>query len=131
MGAWALDMSAAAVNHLIEGYGDDCGLVSLSIYLGLNYPDVVRAATVADRKQGRAGLGRRTIIRIAASLSHRLVLRRTFDPDEDYGIIVISDHAAVLRNGLVFDRQYVWDFSSWLAHHKETMTECQLLVVKE
>ena len=124
-------MSAAAINHLIEGYGDDCGIVALCEYLGRDYPEVVRAAIAVDRRQAAAGLGRRTIIRIAAQLGVTLVLQRVFDPDEAYGIIVSTDHAAVLRNGLVLDRMAVSDLADWLDNLKAQLTDCQLLVVKE
>lgn len=131
MEPWAKVVSAASVNSLIEGYGDDCALVSLAIYLGLDYPDVVRAVTITDKKQGTDGLSLRAIVRTASLLGYRLIVRRKFDLDEDYGIVVIADHCGVLRNGLVMDRQTVWELADWLAHNKATTEDCDLLVVKE
>jgi len=120
-------MTAAAVNRLEAGYpGDpDCGLVALSVYLGVSYTDVLRAVTTLDRRQGRNGLWRRTMVRVAAALGYTLK-RRT--PDEEaYGILVTADHAAVLRGGLVLDRLTVWELDDWLRDQKTELGQCDYL----
>jgi hypothetical protein len=129
-------VSAADVNHLIAGYETDCGIVALSVYLGVSYPDVVRAAALIDRRAGLHGLWRTTAMQVAAALGMPLARHRRFDPDDAYGVIVTgdvrdADHAGVLRNGLVLDRLAVWDLTDWLKYHKATLAKCSLLVVKE
>ena len=128
-------MSAAAVNRLESGHETeraDCGMVALAAYLeGVTYPEVIRAAALTDRDAGRSGLWRKTLVRMAAGFGVRLVIRRRFDFDDDYGVIVTAHHAAVLRNGLVLDRCSAWDWQDWLKHQHATVAECVLLVVKE
>lgn len=127
-------MSAAEVNRLESGYPDeaaDCAIVSLAIYLGVAYTDVLRATTVLDRKQGRDGLYRKTIQRVSAELGHPLKWRKRFDPDEDYGVICSADHAAVLRGGLVLDRIMVWPVEAWLKAQGARLADCVLLVAAE
>lgn len=70
---------------------------------------MIRAATLTARNAGRDGLWRKTLVRMAAGFCVTLVIRRKFDPDDAYGILVTADHAAVLRNGLVLDRLSAWD----------------------
>lgn len=123
-------MSAAEVNRLESGYPDepaDCAIVSLAIYLGVPYTDVLRAATMLDSKQGRGGLYRRTIQKVSAQLGHPLKWRKRFDPDEDYGVICAVDHAAVLRAGLVLDRVTVWPVEAWLNNQQARLVDCVLL----
>lgn len=128
-------MSAAAVNRLEPGHDSeraDCGMVALSVYLeNVSYPECIRAATIMDRHLGRDGLWRKTLVRMAAGFGVTLMIRRRFDPDEAYGIVVSPHHAAVLRNGLVLDRLSVWEWADWLAHEQTVLSQCVLLVVKE
>lgn len=117
----------AAVNRLESGYPDepDCGLVALSVYLGIGYPEVLRAVAKLDRKQGRGGLWRRTMIRVAAALGHTLKRRKL--TEDSYGILVTLDHAAVVRAGLVLDRLTVWEVDDWCRDQKIDPGECEYL----
>lgn len=128
-------MPAAVINRLEAGHElerADCGMAALATYLeGVTYPEVIRAATLTDRDAGRTGLWRKTLVRMAAGFGDTLIIRRKFDPDEDYGILVTSTHAAVLRNGLVLDRHTAAPWDVWLQQHKAELKECVLLVVKE
>jgi hypothetical protein len=125
---------AASVNRLENGHdaeSADCAIISLGCYLGIPYPEMLRAATLSDKDAGRDGLTVRTIKRMAASYGAALVHLRRFDPDEDYGLVVTPDHCAVLRNGLVFDRLTVWEWADWLVNQRIEASQCVLLVVKE
>lgn len=127
-------MPALDVNELDPGHPDekgDCGMVALKVYLGIPYTSALRAATLLDSEQGRNGLWTRTMQRIAHEHGTRLVQRRRFDWDEDYGLIVAPRHAAVLRNGLVLDRMTVWEWPAWLAEQGAEAEDCLLLVAKE
>lgn len=123
-------MSVSPVNRLTSGSAGepDCGMVALSVYLGVEYLDVVRAATLIDRRQGRAGLWARTMVRIADMLGHKLKIRRRFDLASDYGILRMPEHAAVLRAGLVFDRLEVWGAKDYLRSKKLRPSDCALIV---
>lgn len=119
-------MSAAEVNRLHFGVEDtDCGICSLAAYLGVPYPDVLRAAVAVDRSKVRRGLGRRTMIRIAAELG--VTLRRRKVRAGGYGIVVSHDHAGVLRNWLVLDRATVWDADAWFTTYGTKPEDCVLL----
>lgn len=125
-------MSAAPVIKIVMQREDsDCGITALSMYLGESYEDVLRVVTTADRHQGRQGLWRRTMVRIAARLGHTLTVRRTFDLESDYGVLRLPCHAVVLRNGLVIDNGAVWDADSYLSNEHVDVRDCELLVARE
>lgn len=126
-------MSAAAILRVEkQRETSDCAVAALSMYLGVTYEDVLRAVTVGDRYQGKQGLWRRTIVRIAARLGHTLRVRRKFDLDSEYGILRLPDHAAVLRNGLVIDGDgTIWDADAYLANRNVDQDDCELLVTGE
>lgn len=120
---------AALVNHLIEGNPDepgDCAIVALRTYLGVPYTDLLRAVTVLDRKQGRAGVWRRTMIRVAAQFGV-VLRRRKADPEDGYGILVTHDHAVVLREGWILDRCEVWPVDVWCRSRGVKLDECDFL----
>jgi hypothetical protein len=125
-------MPAAAINRVeVQREPTDCGIVALAMYLGVSYEDVLRAVSVTDRCQGRGGLWTRTLQRVSKRLGHTLKIRRRFDL-EDYGVIRLPDHAAVLRSGLVLNTDgTVWDADEFLSHQKVTIEECQLLVAED
>lgn len=99
---------------------NDCAAWALATYLGLPYEDVWAHVVKLDRSKGRNGLHTKTILRIADALGRPLVKVRPAQINEDsYGVITVSHpkhgHAAVVRNGLVFDTDStVWDLPSWL-----------------
>jgi hypothetical protein len=126
-------MSAAAVMQIVcHREQNDCAVVAMAMYLGESYEDVLRHVSLTDRRQGRDGLWSRTMIRIAKRLGHTLKQRATFDIESDYGILRTIDHAAVLRNGLVFEgNATVWDADAFLLHRKTKLHECTLFVCEE
>lgn len=110
----------------------DCGIVALSMYLGASYEDVLRVVTVSDRHQGKQGLWSRTMIRIAARLGHRLRRKASVDWENDYGVLRLPDHAAVLRNGLVIDGDgTLWEADAYIANRKVMADECEIFVCEE
>ncbi len=82
---------------------------------------MIRVASRVTPDGGKAGLTVRAIRQIAALCGQPLVIRRTFDPDEAYGIVVVQwrghheAHAAVLREGWVQDRNLVYSWHDWTA----------------
>lgn len=126
-------MPAVDINEMDQGHPDergDCCLVALKAYLGIPYTESLRSAAFLDPDQGRKGLWTRTIQKVAARHGHKLVRRKAFDWDEDYGIILAPTHAAVLRNGLVIDRWTVWPPEVWCKHWQCEPDDCVLLVAK-
>lgn len=126
-------MSAAhVIEMVIQREPNDCALVALSMYLGVSYENVLRKVTVTDRRQGRDGLWSRTMIRIAKELGHTLKRRMKFDLENDYGILRLPDHAAVLRNGLVIEGNgTIWDAEAYLIYKRVGIGDCSLLVCVE
>jgi len=120
-------MPAAVVVRLEDGFRNepDCAIVSLAMYLGASYADVIRVVVATDRTQGRQGLSRRGIVRVAARLGHTL-RRRTLDLEDGHGIIVTHDHAAVLMMGRVLDRFSNWPADLWLADQGAKPEDCTL-----
>lgn len=99
---------------------NDCAIWALATYLGKTYDEVCQVAAKADRSKAKNGLHTATIIRVAKRLGHRLIkLPPTKITEDSYGVITVThpenNHAAVLRNGLVFDVDMtVWDLPAWL-----------------
>jgi len=115
-----------------QGENADCAIVALSMYLGVSYEDVLREVALVDkRNKGRAGLWTRQIKQVARRLGHELVVKRKVDLDEDYGILLLFDHIAVLRNGLLLETNgEVWDIHDYLAALDNISVE-GILVVPE
>ena len=115
-----------------QGENADCAIVALSMYLGVSYEDVLREVALVDkRNKGRIGLWTRQIKQVARRLGHELVVKRKVDLDEDYGILLLFDHIAVLRNGLLLETNgEVWDIHDYLAALDNISVE-GILVVPE
>jgi hypothetical protein len=112
-----------------DGEWGDCGIVALAMHLGETYEDVLRAVSLADRKQGKCGLWTKTMIRVAARLGHTLRLRRTFDLDEARGVLRLPEHVAVLWSGLVIDTNgTIWEADAFLSEWHVDVKDCELLV---
>ena len=124
-------MAAAILRVLTQQEASDCGVVALAMYLGLEYTDVLRAVTIADRRQGKLGLWTKTMQRVAARLGHPLRMRKQIDVEADYGILRLPEHCVVLRNGLAFDNGLVWDLDAYLSDQGVTLHDCQILVTHD
>ena len=123
-------MPAAVINRIEAGHRDeqaDCAMSALACYLGVSYTDCIRLATVLDREHGKRGLWPQTMIRIAADFGH--ALKRTKLVEDSYGIVVIPGHAAVVREGLIIDRDTIWPVDVWLAAFKTKPSKAIVLTV--
>ena len=98
----------------------DCGLVAIAMYFGLSYEDTLaHAAQVTDVKVHRKGVFVTQIQRIAKQMGVQLVAKRTWDIENDFGILVgdylldngVKDrHAVLLKQGLIWDVDLgVWE----------------------
>ncbi len=95
----------------------DCAIVALSWYLGVPYADVLREAVFEDTDKAKRGLSTLAMMRTAHKLGCTLKRRKRVDLHEDYGILVFANHAAGIRNGLLFEPDcVVWDIDVYLAN---------------
>lgn len=111
----------------------DCAIWCLSVYLGLPYTEVLRTVTTIDkRNKGRTGLWTRQIKQVARLMGTRLIKRPRVDLEEDYGILLLANHVAVLRNGLVFEvNGDIWDATDYCANNPEHMPIDGILIDAE
>lgn len=98
----------------------DCGTAALTMLLGATYEDVyLEVARIDPVHRGKRGLLSREVILIAARLGIRLTLRRTFDLDQDEGIVRVrptctdspldpQGHFVWLADGWIQDPQTGW-----------------------
>lgn len=102
----------------------DCGIVALAMYLNQTYEDVLRAASDVDRKdKARNGLYEAEIRKIALILGFKLRKKKNVNLEEDFGLLCLPEHIAVLRNGLLLDTDgLVWDVDDYLKHYNYAPT---------
>lgn len=122
----------AEAMRIAPGHADhDCAIVALSWYLGIAYVDVLREAVFEDSVKAKRGLSTLAMIRTAHKLGCTLRRRKGVDVHEDYGILVFANHAAVIRNGLIFEPDcVVWDIDVYLANKQGCVNkeiECLLV----
>ena len=99
------------VRYQVSRGDADCALVALSIYLEVPYEDVLGVAckVTASEQPHKRGLYTGEIKRIALRLGKQLILRRSFDADEDEGIYGFlhptrhEAHVAYGKRGLLWD----------------------------
>lgn len=109
---------------------NDCAIWALATYLGIAYE---RVFSTVDRlgMNPEKGLTTEQIRRVARTLKRPLVRKRDHDLSEDYGILITTGHAAVTRNGLLFDTDAsVWEIDTWFAHYPKEKID-GLFVAKE
>jgi hypothetical protein len=95
----------------------DCALVAMAMFSGRTYEDVLREVVMADPKdKGRNGLSDHQVRRVMKSLGVPVTHRSRVDYDEDYGLLRLTDHMALLRNGLIVEDQTLWDVDDWRRH---------------
>lgn len=114
-------MPPPIITKMIVGReASDCAIVALAMYLDKSYEDVLRAASEVDRKhKGKYGLYENEIKKIAQSLGVVLKRKKVVDFEDDYGILNMPDHVAVLRNGLVIDTNgTIWDVNDYREYQK-------------
>lgn len=111
------------VRYQVSRGNSDCALVALSIYLQVDYEDVLGAAVKVTRSEipHKRGLYTNEIKRIAVKLGHRLLLRRSFEVDDDEGIFgflhreLNEGHVAFGKRGLVWGTDgTVWEIETYL-----------------
>ncbi len=105
-----------ASNQLHHG---DCGVVALAMALGLPYEQVFQACPLASRD----GLTTRQMQVVARKFGASLRECKTFDTDEDIGILGVEfpshGHWVYLDQGRIIDGAEVWDADTYLANGAE------------
>jgi hypothetical protein len=126
------DPFPAETIRVTPGLADhDCAIVALSWYLGVCYADVLREAAFEDPAKAKRGLSTLAMMRTAYKLGCTLRRRKRVDLHEDYGILILANHAAVIRNGLLFEPDgVVWDIDVYMANkHGLIKKEIECLLV--
>lgn len=101
--------------------GGDCTICALAMYLEASYEDVVAAAAQVTKDAHRKGMWVSQIIATAKQLKRRLRQKRTWDPEDAFGILVLGecpideDHVVLLCEGKIYDMDgSVWDYDDYL-----------------
>ncbi len=102
-----------------QRHARDCGIACLAMLLGLSYEDVLLAAPYQAM---HCGMSTRQILLTAKRLGFQLRVVRTFDLEEDTGLLRVgkrkwkTDHLVMLKAGHVFDTDAViWEVDVFLA----------------
>jgi hypothetical protein len=119
MGAKAsvLTAPAAVTRVLTNREENDCAVVAMAMFSGHSYEDVLREVVICDPKhRGRIGLTDYQTRRVMRALGAPVRHRRAVDYDEDFGLLRLHDHMALLRNGLIIENGAIWDVADWRIH---------------
>lgn len=110
--------AAAMLRTMAQREETDCCLVAMAMFAGRSYEDALLAASRHEPKfSGRRGLYNAQIAATLADLGTPVRYRRRVDLEEDYGIIRLDDHVALLRAGVIVDGDAIWwDVADWLMH---------------
>lgn len=110
----------------------DCGIASLASLTERTYEDVYVAASqvpgdLTRRFRGKSGLHNYQVVAIAAKLGVVLTPTRSYDLDDDNGVLRVrtlfkhpTDHYVCVRNGLVLCPTYseVLDWRDYLRENR-------------
>ena len=116
-------MKAPIVRVQVSRAPGDCAICALAMLLDVPYEDVLAAAvkTTGGSRVHHGGMWTRDMKRTAKKLGVTLTLHRSFDLDQDEGVLSTeggdrSQHAVLLKSGLVFDGDCtVWKADEYLA----------------
>lgn len=112
---------------LIRDEGADCAIVSLAMFLGQEYNDVLRKIVEIDKRyKGKVGLSTAQIKKVCKAFGVEVRLKKKVEED-DYGILLMNDHAALVRNGLVINPLWggieIWDYDDYVENYTEGVVE--------
>lgn len=122
-------MSLPFVELVIQHSAGDCGLATLAMYLGKPYEDVLLAAVSKKAPNPHiGGMMTRQIVRAAKRLGTRFILRRSWDIENDCGLLTVeklerkpdefAQHLVLLKWGLIFDTDgTVWEPDLYMTQH--------------
>lgn len=121
---WGCDMAEqppALITQHIRGREDgDCAIAAVATYLNQTYEDVLRVVSEVDKKnKGKKGLFPAQLKKVCAGFGVNLKKRTGVNLQEDYGLLWMPGHIAVIRNGLLFDADgSIWDVEDYLNYHE-------------
>lgn len=123
---------APFLNVIPQRTNMDCGIACVAMLLGVSY----EKALLAFGDELEHGAKTRQVQAAARKLGSVLRLRRTFDLENDTGLLAVrslkwkADHLVVLREGLVIDTDAtLWEPSCYLQVYEARALS--LLVVRE
>ncbi len=129
------------VNLVLQHRQGDCGIAALAMLLGQTYEDVLAASITRKHPQPHVGgMYTRELQTVAKRLGTTLLLRRSWDLEEDCGLLTVEllkpkpgefpQHLVLLKFGLVFDTDgIVWTPDVYFAQHN--FRPISLLVEKD
>jgi hypothetical protein len=112
----------------------DCAVAAMSMFTGISYEDVLREVVLVDPKyRGRDGLSDHQIRAVMKALGVPVRHRARVDYDEDYGLLRLWNHLALLRNGMIVENDTLWDADDWRQQRGYAMdcTVCGIFVAAE
>jgi hypothetical protein len=102
----------ACIRLVTQRGKNDCAIACLATYLGRDYEEVLIAAGRVSRTVWSAGLSGPEHVKVARALGVTAKWTRSFNLDEDTGILGVSytdddlAHDTVLIEGRIFDPEY-------------------------
>jgi hypothetical protein len=111
--------------NLVQGHDDsDCAITAIQMVTGLTYREVVRSAVVGwPMRAPDEGLTNVMIKSVLQSLGFSTKFKKRVDWDEDYGIVRLTDHCVVLKNGSVIDALRggiaMWDADAFIKTRRD------------
>ena len=124
MGSSTPSNPSPIITVIVQRAESDCGVAALAMILGKTYEEVLVACGHDHPRVLTKGLWATGMSRVAASLGVTLTRKRTFDVETAFGLLCLSDHVVVLKNGLIIDPGdgSVWDADVYLATKDERAT---------
>mgnify|MGYP001599214933 CR=1 FL=1 len=127
------------IEVIIQKSTGDCGIAALAMILRLPYQQVCQVALTLDKQALNKGLHRTELVRIAEQLGYLTKFLRTFDPEEDEGIICLvpstnrrgsGGHYVMLFNGCIVNPAdgLVWPYEEYMKS-RDDLASVGLLVV--
>jgi hypothetical protein len=92
----------------------DCAVTAMAMFTGLSYEDVLRVVAVIDINQGRNGLKDNQVRKVMALLGTPVRFTSNFDLEEVYGLLRLTDHIVLVRNGLAIQDGQLWEVEDFL-----------------
>lgn len=110
---------ALITTHIKGREEDDCAIAAIATYLNQTYEDVLRVVSEVDKKnKGKKGLFPAQLRKVCAHFGVNVKKSRGLHILDEYGLLWMPGHVAVIRNGLLFDADgSIWDVEDYLKHH--------------
>jgi hypothetical protein len=106
---------------------NDCGIAALATYLRRDYEEVLLAAGRVSKNVWNIGLACTEFVRVAKLLGVKAQWFKTFNLEEDSGVLWVSyhdvsnEHIVVLNDGWIYDPEHnpvsCWEQDDFMRHN--------------